>query len=166
MDATSQGKKKGKTMKLVKGNLWDSKDELVFVTANSYIRKNGELVMGRGAALELKIKRPDLPKLFGSGVLNICGHLGKYGIIYELVESWIRTRQVFGIFQVKYHFNEPARLDLIDYSVSKLLEIYGGVLRDYTISMNFPGIGFGGLIRSDILPIINILPDNVTIYEQ
>jgi hypothetical protein len=33
------------------------------------------------------------------------------------------------------------------------------------IAMNFPGIGWGGLNRLEVLPIISSLPDNVEIWE-
>ncbi len=35
-----------------------------------------------------------------------------------------------------------------------------------TVALNFPGIGYGGLNRNEVLPIISILPDNVEIWEK
>ena len=55
-------------MRIVKGNLWDSKDSLILVTGNSYIRKDGTLVMGRGAALELKTMIPGIDKRLGQKI--------------------------------------------------------------------------------------------------
>ncbi|MEK6860596.1 MAG: hypothetical protein AABY07_01375 [Nanoarchaeota archaeon] len=48
-------------MILVKGNMWDElgKAELILVTANSNIKKNGALVMGAGAAKEARDRFPD-----------------------------------------------------------------------------------------------------------
>jgi len=154
-------------MRIINGNLWDSKDDIILVTANSYINSRGELVMGRGAALELKNKRKDLPYLFADGIKNICGHLGRYGIIYELILpafGFVKARQVYGIFQVKYHFRANADLRLIKYSTFKLWELLNGVLFDKTVSINFPGIGYGHLKYEDVLPTIDYLDNNVTFY--
>lgn len=147
-------------MKIVRGNLWDTKDKVIIVTTNSYINAKGRLVMGRGAALECATRHPEIPKLLGEQVDAVCGHLGKYGA----VAYWMDDKLI-GAFQVKYHFKWKADLDLIKYSTEK----WCGIINDYhnglsSVSMNFPGIGWGGLNEEDVLPIIEQLPDSVTIW--
>lgn len=53
-------------MILEKGNMWDcfGKVDLFLVTTNPIVNAKGELVMGRGIALEAKKRFPELPKDF------------------------------------------------------------------------------------------------------
>jgi hypothetical protein len=153
-------------MKIVKGNLWDSKDDLILVTCNSYLRKDGALVMGRGAALELKEKYPGLPRSFGAWIEDTCGHLGEYGVIvFPLILLKVKegSWKYRGVFQVKKHFKFPAQLDVIEHSCNILLDVMKSN-HIKTTSMNFPGIGFGQLKYEDVLPIVEKLPDSVTLY--
>jgi len=148
-------------MKIVKENLWNSKDNIILVTCNSYINSRGELVMGRGAALELKNKFPYLAGIFGNIVKDFCGHLGKYGVKLYAMNS----QRSYGIFQVKYHFRADADLGLIKFSTFRLWELLNH--EEYynkTVSMNFPGIGYGHLKYEDVLPILKYLDNRVTLY--
>lgn len=139
-------------MILKQGNLFDSFDDIILVTANSYINKSGALVMGRGAALQLKIIHPAIDVVFGSMI----EHLSLYGIRLVMAGD-----KMYGVFQVKYDFKSPAELDLIAYSVSKLKSY---LTSSKTVSMNFPGIGYGRLFASNVFPIISSLPNNVSVY--
>lgn len=151
-------------MKLKYGNLWDTTDPVILVTANSYITKDGRLVMGRGAALELKNLIPGFDFRAGERLLGSCGHLGKYGVEF-FSYNYADGLALLGIFQVKYNFKDRADLDLIKYSTDKLLSKWVELVdKGYdAISMNFPGIGYGGLNFEDVLPIVSVLPDNVTL---
>lgn len=154
---------RGFKMKLAVGNLFSSHDDYIFVTTNSFVKKNGNLVMGRGAALELARLRPDVPSIFGGAVLHLCGNLGKYGVFWSLIR-YDAVSPFYGAFQVKYNWYENADLELIRFSTEELNRHVQGVLEGSTISVNFPGIGNGNLKYEDVLPIIEILPDNVTFY--
>ena len=140
-------------MKIVKQNLWEVDCDLRFVTTNSFIKKNGELVMGRGAALEAKQRYPNLPFIAGKYIT----HLDIYGVMV-LPGSGVH------LFQVKYHWNECAMPGLIEHSFVKLhmfLEVYKG-----TVALNFPGIGNGQLARADVLPIVERYShDRITVCE-
>jgi len=157
-------------MKLVKGNLWDSKDGIILVTCNSYIRKDGALVMGRGAALEMKNRYPQIDYRFGKMIKYYSKHLGYYGILIldpnATAAEYISTSPKMGVFQVKYHFKDLADLTLIRQSTYELMSTLELTHFPRTVSMNFPGIGYGGLKREDVIPIISMLPDEVTIYEK
>jgi hypothetical protein len=154
-------------MKLIKGNLWDFKDEAILVTCNSYIRKDGEVVMGRGAALEFKERFPLLPIIFGDQISRHYGALKKYGILLSSISGYtFRSGQKYlGLFQVKYHFKNPADISLIEFSTNGLMKFIKDIPLN-SVSMNFPGVGYGRLQRELILPIIEKLPDNVSIYER
>jgi hypothetical protein len=139
-------------MNLRIGNMWDyqSEYEVVLVTTNSDINRKGELVMGAGAAEELKTRYPEYPKLFaqeiaGKPIYGVCV-LGR-----------------LGIFQVKYHYSEKAKLELVAYSCGALSELaQSGFADDF--ALNFPGIGLGKLSPKLVLPFVQTLPQNVDVW--
>lgn len=154
-------------MKIGKGNLWDQegKSDLLLVTSNSYIRKDGTLVMGRGAALEASKRYPKVPELAGKHIKHYARHLGEYLLITKtsgpsLLFEWPER---FGLFQVKRHFRDAADPELIRRSTTALIHlIRSSEIR--RIDMNFPGIGLGGLPMNKVLPIVEDLPDCVTLW--
>jgi hypothetical protein len=150
-------------MKIIKGNLWDSTSDIILVTANSFIKSNGELAMGRGAALELKIKYPNLAYGFGKMVQYYSGHLKEYNVLIRGEKE--SDSKIYGIFQTKYHFKDNSDLELISRSVDALCRLINTLpYLDKTFSMNFPGIGNGGLSFNIVLPRVEKLPDNVSLY--
>lgn len=155
-------------MKLATGNMFDHPASLILVTTNSYVRDNGTLVMGRGAAAELRRHMPNAESVFGALVKKSPG-LGvwkQYGVLVEpMIGDWtqlLRLRKPqLGIFQVKYHWGKPAVPELISHSVSSLISI----AHNYqSISLNYPGIGNGGLTRGAVWPLIKGLPNNCTVW--
>jgi hypothetical protein len=136
------------------GNLF-KENGLKFVTTNSYLKKDLRLVMGRGAAKELKTISPDIDSIFGNIINTTCGHLGVYGII---------KHNLYGAFQVKYHFMDKADPELIKYSTILLSAEAGKT--DQIIHLNYPGIGNGKLSKEIVRPLLDILPDNVHIWER
>lgn len=126
------------------------------VTTNSYIRRDGSLVMGRGAALEATKRIPGIDSEAG----KLIPHLGTYGFI--IVRTPLDYTAGFGLFQVKYKFDDPADLELIKYSADKLTSLATRE-KNCQFRMNYPGIGFGHLTREVVEPLLSELPDNVTI---
>lgn len=153
-------------MILKEGNMWDALDEahLFLITANATVRKDGELVMGRGMALQAKQRFPLLPKDLGDWVVPASGErFAKYGVV---LPYWGGVEKQLGAFQVKYHYGDKADLDLIQYSTNfliELLEEQKGRIRN--VHLNFPGIGYGGLKEEQVLPIVQQLLDIVTIWK-
>jgi len=150
-------------MLLKTGDLFKSNDDFILVTANAYINKNKALVMGRGAARQLKDMQPKFPYLaadaikWGQYPLDFQTQRPVYGVI--LISR-------YGIFQVKYNWWEDASLDLIKFSTDELLSLaVSGFLGDRTVSMNYPGIGNGRLKEQDVYPIISKLPDCISVYK-
>jgi len=147
-------------MKRETGNMFDEFDQhgelhLMFVTTNSYIRTDGALVMGRGAAKVMAHRFPEFPYELGKNI----EHLGIYGIRMK-----IRDQTDLGIFQVKQHFKDKASLALIEASTRDLTDLANGLSEHHRIDMNYPGIGYGGLNYQAVDPIIQNLPDNVHIW--
>ena len=100
-----------------RGELFSPKNVITF-TGNSYIRKDGHLVMGAGAAKSVRNWCPEVGLLLGKKI----PHLQEYNLASAKVNY--SGRQIpIGVFQVKYHFQDSADLDLIKRSAQKLKEI-------------------------------------------
>jgi hypothetical protein len=146
-------------MILEKGNIWDmwGKTDLFLFTANSTLKTNGRLVMGKGIALEVRNKIPDIDLDFGM-------KLDRIGSTYGVM-THIAFNQMIGAFQVKYNWKHKADRHLIMNSCCKLFYVIvnNNLQR---VDLNFPGIGNGGLKREEVLPIVSYLPDCVHIWEH
>lgn len=147
-------------MKLKTGDMWKVYDEadMFLITTNSFIKQNGALVMGAGIAKQARDKFPGIDLALGSRIQ----HLGTYGLL--LSENWPERK--LGAFQVKLHFKDSASLQLIEYSCKILTNfiVYNGLEHD-KIHLNFPGIGNGKLEIEDVFPIVEKLPDCVTLWQ-
>jgi hypothetical protein len=136
------------------------KPNLMLVTGNSFLTKGGDVVMGAGAALKLKVAMPGVDTWFGQEINRICGSLGMYGLI-------VHPQRNIGLFQTKYHFKNNADIDLIQessYHLNIWLSENGN--EDRVVYLNYPGIGNGRLPIGDVEPIVNQLPDNVIVWRM
>ena len=124
-------------------------------TGNPIVKNNGAIVMGRGAAKQVRDTYPQIDITFGN-ILSIKKTL-------HLAWVTLPNEQHIGWFKVKEHWSDPAILSLIEESTKQLTNV---ALKnsDLTFHMNFPGVGNGKLNEHDILPILKTLPNNVTIY--
>ena len=124
----------------------------IFVTTNAFVRRDGALVMGRGAALAAKRRFPGLEYQLGDRVRMSAGHLGRYGLV------WVRRPGVpfvLGAFQVKRAWFDRADLELIEFSARRLAEVARRVRG--TLYLNFPGVGNGQLPREEVWPVLEKL---------
>lgn len=149
-------------MILETGDMWNVliKTDLFLITANSTVTASGKLVMGKGLARQARDRIPGLDLACG----RLIGHRVQYSLIILPDPFW-----PLGLFQVKLHWSEPARISLIEASTVCLKDYLerderGKCLKK--VVLNFPGIGNGQLERADVLPIISILPDIVHIWER
>lgn len=136
--------------------------EICFVTTNSVVYRK-ELVMGGGIALVAKQFNPYLARYFGmkASRSRMDGGNGIYGLIEPSAKSLV------GAFQTKVHFSDPSRLDVIELAVDMLhdyVERKKHYVPDFTVNLNFPGIGLGGLSVKDVEPLLTSLPDNVFVW--
>ena len=129
---------------------------IIIVTTNSFLTSDEKLVMGRGAARQLKLKVPGIDRIFGKTIYETCGHLGRYGLIFN---------GKYGAAQVKCRFNEKACLELIKCSMT-MLSVMAINNRTNIFNINYPGIGNGGLKEDHVKPILAILPDNVHVWKK
>lgn len=128
---------------------WELPDVYLF-TGNKYITKDGRLVMGRGAAKEVRDAYAGIDKR-----IRICDS----GVSFTFIDG----RQILGWFCVKNYFGDQADIDLIKRSTETLAG-FAQDRTDVSFHMNFPGIGAGWLTYEKVLPIVRILPDNVILY--
>lgn len=167
-------------MQLAKGNMWnatrDRAADVYLVTTNNYLRNNGSLVMGRGAASQVTRMWTGIDMEFGGlieaeavrqAATGECRNAVKleYGVLVAPSPYALKGRDVWlGIFQVKYRWWDSADLGLIERSVGvlgKWVEANPGM----RVALNFPGIGNGHLKRADVMPMVERLPDAVTVWE-
>lgn len=154
-------------MKREIGNMFDTigaivgGNHMLLATGNSFIRQDGCLVMGRGAARQLALRYPHIPRLFGRRIT----HLSKYLIVTEPSHQY--AHPWLGVLQVKYHFKDMADMDLLSESISAL-KMTANTLPHFRIDINYPGIGNGCISAASdlkqIVHLLNSLPDNVHVW--
>ncbi len=144
-------------MKLEIGDMWTAwakTDHFIF-TGNSFVKRNGALVMGRGIARTVRDKWLGVDMELGSAVNQAKDDDGYYGVILG---------RKLGVFQVKYFWGHDAEIDLIAASARALSEI--AVSKPHErFDMNFPGIGNGKLDYETVLPVLGVMPDNVHVWK-
>ena len=143
-------------MKIKTGDMWSCLymvDKFV-VTTNAIIKRNGALVMGAGIAKECRDRFDGIDIAIGTAIK-------RKGSEYGFLEG-----AHVCAFQVKHHFADNADLALIRKSTGMLRQFALDNPR-WKIALNFPGIGNGRLagMYEEILEIISVLPDNVTVWK-
>jgi len=130
-----------------------------FITTNAVIDKKGALVMGAGIALEVKNRFPRIEVEAGKRVTTIKDYNDYYGVLAGIGGTKI------GLFQVKKHWKQDADINLIRASTRELHTL-ANKEKDCLFVLNYPGIGYGKLSKHIIQPIIDILPNNIEIWEK
>ena len=141
------------------GNMWDAYPgtDLFVITTNSCIMNNGCLVMGAGIAREARDRFPGIECRLAKLIKSKCGHLGRYYLVID-------PQTHIAAFQVKQDWSDHADTSLILGSTNALTRWIAE--RPLRVALNFPGIGLGGLSRTDVLPYLTNLPANVTIWTK
>lgn len=141
-------------MKEITGDIWyyHSKGNWIVVTTNSTINTKGEVVMGKGLALEAKIKFPRLPKLLTN----------QFTTSRQRTCFWEDYRII--TFPTKVNWYENSKLDIIESSCVELLDW----LKDTTVTppIYLPrvGCGNGKLQWKDVQPLLEkYLDDRFTV---
>jgi len=145
------------------GNLWDIASEghwdVIVITTNGYVRKDGAAVMGRGIALEANERYPGLAYELGTKIKNFGNRVHLlFGYDPRFVVASFPVKPVFGPNH-EPGWKAKAEYPLVMRSV--------GELRNYVdryhwmdILMPRPGCGYGGLKWQDVKPKIDGLLDN------
>ena len=107
--------------------------------------------MGAGIARQVRDKFPGIDLSIGKVVRSLDA---KYGVIIG---------NKIGLFQTKYDWRNSSTCELIQYSTS-MLTVIANNNQAKRYDMTFPGCSNGGLQKSQVLPIVSLLPNNVHIW--
>jgi len=137
---------------------WQLPDIYLF-TGNPVVKRDGSIVMGRGAAKQVRDSIPGVDLLFGMGIIeNPTANL-----LWTSTSGVPETR--LGWFKVKTHWKDPAEMSIIEESVEQLAAV-ATARPHFTFHMNYPGVGNGRLGVQDVQPLLEKLPNNVLIYKS
>ena len=138
-------------MKEIDADIWSFQRDGFFIVipTNGTIKQNGEAVMGRGLALQAKLKYPLLPTLLGDRLLNYGNH------VYEFSQYNIIT------FPVKHDWMNDADLMLITKSVDELKVLHEQRPTKIFTHIYIPrvGCGNGRLQWQRVQPILERLDE-------
>lgn len=132
------------------GDLWKAPADWRIITVNGTVKRNGEAVMGRGCARQASLRYPELTWELGQMLKS------KPSAVFVFAHHKLIT------FPVKYEWYQKADLQLIKRSVSELLEI---IETQYVYAMTRPGCNNGKLDWHDVKPLVEILPNNVHVWD-
>jgi len=153
-------------MKEAKGNIWYMRGDAICITTNGFIKKNGELVMGRGIAKEAKDQFPSIAKTLGHKVSQHGNHVH---ILFEAIGHYnghdgTEWYQDIVSFPVKHNWWEVADMELIRRSSRELMKWADELPHWENVLLPRPGCGNGKLNWIDVKrEIENILDDRVTV---
>lgn len=147
--------------KLLDYSLKWSLPHVAIFTGNPVTRRDGAIVMGRGAAKQVRDTYPNVQYALGEIIKP-----EDYLVFVPIDNTNVHTpsEQFIGWFKVKNHWQQPAELELITLSTKALYDL-AIKHQDMSFHMNYPGIGNGKLTVDDVGGILSILPDNVFIYK-
>lgn len=136
------------------GNLWDYPSDLICITTNGYVKRNGACVMGRGCAHEAKVRFPRVEFKLGT-------YLKRYGNRPFLLD--IKLWPHLASFPVKHEWWMRADYHLIAQSAVLLVDMVER--RGYEqVVIPRPGCGNGGLNWHDVKKILDpVLDERFTI---
>jgi len=120
-------------MRQERGDLWTYPADARCITVNGTLNRQGELVMGKGVALEAKKRFPLLPKRLANW-LEMCGNTPCYMEDLGIIS-----------FPTKHHYAVPSDLLLITRSAEDIVAIVDELPKLKTIVMTRPGCGNGKL---------------------
>lgn len=144
-------------MTVLHGEMWRElgRADLILVTTNAMVTRDHRLVMGRGAALEMKQRYPGIDAMWGHCLEEGEVVSKQYGVMIatHFYSDLIPRETALGIFQVKRHWRDPADTRLIGHSAAQLAE----AIKDNAyrrVVLNYPGIGNGRLTREQVEPVL------------
>jgi len=145
-------------MQEIKNDIWNfltnPETDAICITTNGIVKKNGDLVMGKGIALEAKLKFPALPQIFGNKI-KLLGHKLHYtSTLYN------NLKPLFLIaFPTKFHYKDPSDINLIKKSCQELIE-FCDTMKLKKIYLPRPGCGNGGLDWNNVKKELSSLLDD------
>lgn len=131
------------------------------ITINCIVKNNGELVMGKGVALEAKNRFKNISLEFGKQIFSQKQNGKDYFGVYFHKES---NLWVFGI-PTKYHYKDNSDIDLISKSLNYLNTLVNENFPEFNgieniVALPAVGCGYGNLNwKKQVRPIANKILD-------
>ena len=133
----------------VKGNLWNLPADVIAITTNGMVKKNGECVMGRGCALQAKTAYPGIALTLGDLITRLGNN------VHRIPQD--RDDRIIFSFPVKENWFDNADLDIIELSCFQLVEEVDKLELELNrrpfVAVPRPGCGNGKLSWDDVRPI-------------
>lgn len=100
----------------VKGDLWKLPADVICITTNGFVKKDGKAVMGRGCAKEAADRYRELPTLLGDKITRLGNNV-------HYLTNRAKDGKVQSIlsFPVKHNWFEEADINLIKRSCDQLM---------------------------------------------
>ena len=165
-------------MKQATGNLWDSigKADVLCITTNGFVKRNGEAVMGRGCASQAKNRYPGIALRLGTVLKaegNTCSELWKDDktLVYSFPVKHDRMlcvdkndlvphmRERIRLGDVAPGWAIKADIDLILKSAHELVYL-ANTNKWSSIIIPRPGCGAGELQWTNVYPTLSQILDN------
>jgi hypothetical protein len=152
---------------IIQAELWTRPPDpgLIVVTANNTLTNRGRLVMGSGAAKQALDRIPDLDKEAGKAIQETEKKRYPYGFVLVRAPDEENKITGIGLLQTKHYWQDEAELTLVAYSLH-LLKLYAWARADWNIRLNYPGIGCGKLKPEQVRPLLEELPQKITVVYQ
>lgn len=138
------------------GDFWTEapKYDVLCVTTNGVVKKDGRLVMGAGIALDFRKRFPDLDLDLGDYVSRNGNHVFlKYWTHKVGQNCWVAS------FPTKHDFYYKSELPLIKRSAQELVRAIDAFCPASKVLLTRPGCGMGGLTWEQVKPIIGPILD-------
>lgn len=142
----------------VEGDYWElakSHNTLV-CTINMVVKTNGELVMGKGIALEFAKRYPFLQDDFGKQIKkNLTLSNPNITPIVSTSSDDIEYEKLLVGLPTKIHWQDKSTLFLVDHSLHSLRQFIDSLAsaKHRKVLMTRPGCGNGGLAWDDVMPL-------------
>ncbi len=152
-------------MNIIKANIIDlyKTGEIVCVTTNGFIKKNGQGVLGRGNALAMATAIPQLPANLAAHIKkngNVVGPIFKRIISFPVKPSFGNYDQVLDKMKYMYKQDQKipgyhckASLELIEQSMIQLIDFINKFNLE-KVYLPVPGVNNGELKLENVTPIL------------
>lgn len=146
-------------MKEIRGDIFAQYDaDAICVTTNGVVKKNGELVMGRGIAQQFAERYPCLAQYLGEQVTRNGNHVCLGGVVAGRGD---KVALSILSFPTKEHWRDPSPMWLIERSAKELVAFADRNSNTIQkIVLPRPGCGLGGLKWEDVKKVIEPILDD------
>lgn len=142
-------------MKEITGELWEQTDSVICVTTNGIVRNDGCCVMGRGCALEAKMRFPGIDKILGDRIKRF----GNKSYLLGTYKTASNTEMTIVSFPTKHNYKDKSDIELIKQSIKTLIELTN-TNQWKKVVIPRPGCGSGWLQWSEVKKEIEPLLDD------